>query len=241
MLLTLVSKNSRLVTHSSLRFWLICGTISAIRSILGKTQIFTASNNRTLNERIAPYVDSADAIRGNKNKKKSGPPPKKRQKTDRDVVAADAANAATASTSNTNTSTFTAGASTSATIPVTPSTTVQTDTSATTSSTQPTASTATSTTTTAPPVLEIDEGRALWPLVKGLVIRCNAEALASGAVLVDLPGLGDKNAARENVAKMYDKADHVWFVSPIKRAVTEKLAKGALSQVIVGCVVRYEG
>lgn len=73
---------------------------------------------------------------------------------------------------------------------------------------------------------ENEDRRALWPIVSGLAMRCNAEALASGAVLVDLPGVGDANAARECVAKEYGKADFWWFAAPITRAVSDKLAKG---------------
>lgn len=58
-------------------------------------------------------------------------------------------------------------------------------------------------------------------------MRCNAEVLASGAVLVDLPGVGDANAARESVAREYGKAGHMVFVAPIGRAVSDKLAKSA--------------
>lgn len=56
-------------------------------------------------------------------------------------------------------------------------------------------------------------------------MRCKADVLASGAVLVDLPGVGDANAARESVAKEYGKAAHMVFAAPIGRAVSDKLAK----------------
>jgi len=41
-----------------------------------------------------------------------------------------------------------------------------------------------------------------WPIVKHVAIRlprCNV--CNSGAVLVDLPGIGDSNAARDKIAK----------------------------------------
>ncbi|CAK5275569.1 unnamed protein product [Mycena citricolor] len=37
---------------------------------------------------------------------------------------------------------------------------------------------------------------AFWPLIKQVNVRCSAAALSTGAVLVDLPGTGDANAAR---------------------------------------------
>lgn len=60
-------------------------------------------------------------------------------------------------------------------------------------------------------------------------MRCKADVLASGAVLVDLPGVGDANAARESVAKEYGKAAHMVFAAPIGRAVSDKLAKSTFS------------
>lgn len=67
---------------------------------------------------------------------------------------------------------------------------------------------------------------ALWPLVRKVSVACNAQALASGAVLVDLPGIKDSNAARNKIAKDYLKKCHyVWIVSPVHRAVSDKVAK----------------
>lgn len=42
-----------------------------------------------------------------------------------------------------------------------------------------------------------------WPLIKVVRIFCKAEALATGAVIVDLPGVQDSNAARAAVAERY--------------------------------------
>ncbi|THH18282.1 hypothetical protein EW146_g2655 [Bondarzewia mesenterica] len=68
---------------------------------------------------------------------------------------------------------------------------------------------------------------ALWPLVQKVDIRCNAAALSTGAVFVDLPGVADSNAARNRVAEDYLKASSlVWIVSPITRAVSDKIARG---------------
>lgn len=42
-----------------------------------------------------------------------------------------------------------------------------------------------------------------WPLIKVVRIYCKAPALATGAVIVDLPGVQDSNAARAAVAAKY--------------------------------------
>lgn len=56
---------------------------------------------------------------------------------------------------------------------------------------------------------------------------CNAKALSTGAILVDLPGVADANAARNNIAKDYmKKCDCVWILAPITRAVDDKTARG---------------
>jgi hypothetical protein len=44
---------------------------------------------------------------------------------------------------------------------------------------------------------------ALWPLIREVNIRCASAALSTGVVLVDLPGVADANAARNNIAKAY--------------------------------------
>ncbi|KAH9851613.1 hypothetical protein C2E23DRAFT_231950 [Lenzites betulinus] len=48
-----------------------------------------------------------------------------------------------------------------------------------------------------------ETGGALWPLLRRVKIRCPAPVLATGAVIVDLPGHGDTNAARCAIAKNY--------------------------------------
>lgn len=70
---------------------------------------------------------------------------------------------------------------------------------------------------------------ALWPLIRRIRIECCSPTLSSGAVLVDLPGVADSNAARGSIAKEYLKrCDHVWIVAPITRAVDDKTAKGTI-------------
>ncbi|KAL0944779.1 uncharacterized protein CTRU02_202666 [Colletotrichum truncatum] len=68
-----------------------------------------------------------------------------------------------------------------------------------------------------------------WPLVKVVRIYTKAAALATGAVIVDLPGIQDSNAARAAVAQDYIKScTGLWIVSPINRAVDDKTAKSLL-------------
>jgi hypothetical protein len=79
---------------------------------------------------------------------------------------------------------------------------------------------------------EKDAG-ALWPLIRQVNVRCPAAALSTGAVLVDLPGVADANAARNNIAKNYmKKCDCIWILAPITRAVDDKTARGTTPQVI---------
>jgi hypothetical protein len=68
-----------------------------------------------------------------------------------------------------------------------------------------------------------------WPLIKVVRIYTKARALETGAVLVDLPGVQDSNAARAAVAEKYMKeCGGLWIVAPITRAVDDKTAKHLL-------------
>lgn len=70
-----------------------------------------------------------------------------------------------------------------------------------------------------------------WPLIKVVRLYVKADALSTGAVLVDLPGVTDSNAARAAVAEGYMKqCTGLWIVSPINRAVDDKAAKNLLGQ-----------
>ena len=72
-----------------------------------------------------------------------------------------------------------------------------------------------------------DDGPAFWPLIRQVRVKCNAKALSTGAILVDLPGVADANAARNNIAKDYmKKCDCIWILAPITRAVDDKTARG---------------
>ncbi|KAI1760686.1 hypothetical protein GGR53DRAFT_508668 [Hypoxylon sp. FL1150] len=70
-----------------------------------------------------------------------------------------------------------------------------------------------------------------WPLIKAVRIYTKANALSTGAVIVDLPGVQDSNAARAAVADKYMKAcTGLWIVAPITRAVDDKTAKSLLGE-----------
>ncbi|KAM7176040.1 nuclear GTPase SLIP-GC isoform 2-T2 [Macrochelys suwanniensis] len=75
------------------------------------------------------------------------------------------------------------------------------------------------------------KGGEFWPIVKCVKISVpGADVLKTGAVLVDLPGIRDSNAARDNAAKEYLKnCNAVWVVANITRAVDDKTAKEMLS------------
>ncbi|KAK4507357.1 hypothetical protein PRZ48_001092 [Zasmidium cellare] len=69
----------------------------------------------------------------------------------------------------------------------------------------------------------------LWPLIKVVKIYTKADALSTGACIVDLPGVHDSNAARAAVATSYLKeCTGLWIVAPINRAVDDKAAKTLL-------------
>ncbi|KAJ9637247.1 hypothetical protein H2199_007533 [Coniosporium tulheliwenetii] len=68
-----------------------------------------------------------------------------------------------------------------------------------------------------------------WPLIKVVKIYTKSAALKTGAIVVDLPGVHDSNAARAAVAEGYMKqCTGLWIVAPITRAVDDKAAKSLL-------------
>ncbi|CAG8951269.1 hypothetical protein HYFRA_00008018 [Hymenoscyphus fraxineus] len=70
-----------------------------------------------------------------------------------------------------------------------------------------------------------------WPMIKVVRIYVKADALSTGAILVDLPGVHDSNAARAAVAAGYlKKCTGLWVVAPIGRAVDDKAAKNLLGE-----------
>lgn len=68
-----------------------------------------------------------------------------------------------------------------------------------------------------------------WPLIKVVRLYLKSDVLKTGAVLVDLPGTHDSNAARAAIASKYMMTCHsTWVVAPIHRAVNDKSAKDLL-------------
>ncbi|KAJ9292426.1 hypothetical protein DTO271G3_8781 [Paecilomyces variotii] len=68
-----------------------------------------------------------------------------------------------------------------------------------------------------------------WPLIRVVKIYVKANALSTGAVIVDLPGVQDSNTARVAVAEEYmKKCSAHWVVAPITRAVDDAIAKKLL-------------
>ncbi|KAI0470344.1 hypothetical protein F4859DRAFT_522828 [Xylaria cf. heliscus] len=80
-----------------------------------------------------------------------------------------------------------------------------------------------------------------WPLIKVVRIFTKANALSTGAVIVDLPGVQDSNAARAAVAASYMKScTGLWIVAPITRAVDDKTAKSLLGDAFKR-QLKYDG
>ncbi|EFQ34106.1 tat pathway signal sequence [Colletotrichum graminicola] len=70
-----------------------------------------------------------------------------------------------------------------------------------------------------------------WPLIKVVRVFVKAAALSTGAVIVDLPGIHDSNAARAAVSTNYMKdCSSIWIVAPIVRAVDDKSARDLLGE-----------
>jgi hypothetical protein len=65
-----------------------------------------------------------------------------------------------------------------------------------------------------------------WPLVKVVRIFTRSPVLSTGLILVDLPGSGDSNAAREMVAQEYmQRVSAICIVARIERALTNAVAR----------------
>ena len=70
-----------------------------------------------------------------------------------------------------------------------------------------------------------------WPLIRVVRIYVKSGALATGAVIVDLPGVHDANPARAAVAEGYMKqCTGLLIIAPIARAVDDKAAKSLLGE-----------
>ncbi|KAL8795596.1 MAG: hypothetical protein Q9182_007517 [Xanthomendoza sp. 2 TL-2023] len=73
--------------------------------------------------------------------------------------------------------------------------------------------------------------RELWPLIRVVRLYVKSPTLATGAVIVDLPGVYVANAVRSVVADGYIKqCTGLWIVVPINRAVNDKAAKSFLGE-----------
>mmetsp|Transcript_14818 Transcript_14818/g.32186 ORF Transcript_14818/g.32186 Transcript_14818/m.32186 type:complete len:794 (-) Transcript_14818:1105-3486(-) len=70
-----------------------------------------------------------------------------------------------------------------------------------------------------------------WPLIRKVQLKGPWNVLSTGAVLVDLPGVRDANAARAKVAEGYlQNCNQIAIVAPIKRAVDDGTAKELLGE-----------
>lgn len=70
-----------------------------------------------------------------------------------------------------------------------------------------------------------------WPLIRVVKLSVKSPVLQTGAVVVDLPGVHDANAARAAVADSYmQKCTGLWIVAPITRAVDDKTAHKLLGE-----------
>ena len=70
-----------------------------------------------------------------------------------------------------------------------------------------------------------------WPFVKEIHVQGPFEVLRNGVVLVDVPGSGDINEGRNQIAKdVLDITDHIWIVSDIRRALSEKNTANILGE-----------
>ena len=70
-----------------------------------------------------------------------------------------------------------------------------------------------------------------WPLIRKVRMYCPSWVLATGIVLVDLPGMEDSNAARVAVARRHlQQCSYVWVLTTIQRAESSKIAKNLTSE-----------
>lgn len=72
---------------------------------------------------------------------------------------------------------------------------------------------------------------AAWPLVKEVRLFLRVSLLKHGLCLVDLPGQGELEASRAEVAQRYsDKLDVTMIVAPVHRAADERIAQKLLNK-----------
>ena len=69
----------------------------------------------------------------------------------------------------------------------------------------------------------------VWPLVREVKIYCNSPILATGLSLIDLPGTGDSNRARVEIAgKRMTKCERFCIVGDVQRIVDSEAVRGAI-------------
>ena len=74
-------------------------------------------------------------------------------------------------------------------------------------------------------------GLTYWPLVRLVKLFIKADILKHGLVLVDLPGLGDSNIGRTQVAEQYIKnLDYMWVIADIVRAIDDQVARDLIGR-----------
>ncbi|KAK3682814.1 hypothetical protein B0T22DRAFT_444981 [Podospora appendiculata] len=72
-------------------------------------------------------------------------------------------------------------------------------------------------------------GPATWPYIKNISVFLRAHILSNGLVLADLPGLRDRNSARQNITERYLlKCDEILAVCCIGRATTDVGVKAVI-------------
>ncbi|VDI66789.1 Hypothetical predicted protein [Mytilus galloprovincialis] len=74
-----------------------------------------------------------------------------------------------------------------------------------------------------------EEGKHLWPIVKSVTIRI--PNFFTGCTLVDLPGLGDANAARDRIAQKHlEICSNMLVVAEVHRAFSNNIAKELMGE-----------
>ncbi|KAF2104448.1 hypothetical protein NA57DRAFT_70653 [Rhizodiscina lignyota] len=69
----------------------------------------------------------------------------------------------------------------------------------------------------------------IWPFTKVIRVFLSAQVLKTGIILADLPGLRDTNLAKVRATERYLlKADHVFIVAKISRALSDQSLKSSL-------------
>ncbi|XP_076091292.1 nuclear GTPase SLIP-GC-like isoform X2 [Mytilus galloprovincialis] len=74
-----------------------------------------------------------------------------------------------------------------------------------------------------------EEGQHLWPIIKSVTIRI--PNFFTGCTLVDLPGVGDANAARDRIAQEHlENCSNILVVAEVHRAFSSKIAKELMGE-----------